>query len=151
MRFAETKAFQVLARAKDPVLRVKELVNIAQALETATQEYWVKLNRWFDKCLLPNEDLSEVIISGGAAIYWKPELEARFNCELREERSLSYGSDKDRYSYWSKDSSKPYAKIVLDAGIQTSIEKANWFSRQFSHRATDCYGLFDYLLKGDDK
>ncbi len=36
--FAETKAFQVLARAKDPVLRVKELVNIAQALEAVSKE-----------------------------------------------------------------------------------------------------------------
>ena len=143
--FTMQEAFQKLGRAKDSKLRASEIAEVAKVLTVATQEYWVKLNRWFDKFLLPNSELREVIISGGAALYWKGELEKRFNCKLVRSRT-----DGCCY-YYAADSSLSHAKIVFDAGIEESLKKAPWFLPKLLHRATDCYGLFDYLIKGDSK
>lgn len=72
-------SIKTLASAKDPNLRASEIQDIGNAIKTATESYWDKLQRWMNR-VLPTE-LDEVIIGGGAAYHVEPELENYFNCK----------------------------------------------------------------------
>jgi len=73
VKLENTAVIQGLARSRDTEFRSKEIKQIVSAITSARAEYWTELEKWLDRCL-PKE-LDEVIICGGAGIYFKAELE----------------------------------------------------------------------------
>ena len=67
---------QHLVKTRSPTEQKLEREQIVTAILTAREEYWSRLQDWLDT-MLPN--VTEVIISGGAALYLRDELEAYFN------------------------------------------------------------------------
>ncbi|MBW4695321.1 MAG: ParM/StbA family protein [Lyngbya sp. HA4199-MV5] len=63
-------------RSSTPTEQRLEREQIVTAILTAREEYWSRLQDWLDT-MLPN--VTEVIISGGAALYLHDELEKYFN------------------------------------------------------------------------
>ncbi|OUC13277.1 MAG: hypothetical protein B0A82_18080 [Alkalinema sp. CACIAM 70d] len=67
---------QHLVKTRSPTEQELEREQIVTAILTAREEYWSRLQDWLDT-MLPN--VTEVIISGGAALYLHDELENYFN------------------------------------------------------------------------
>ena len=67
---------QHLVKTRSPTEQKLEREQIVTAILTAREEYWSRLQDWLDT-MLPN--VTEVIISGGAALYLHDELESYFN------------------------------------------------------------------------
>jgi uncharacterized protein YeeX (DUF496 family) len=67
---------QYLVKTRSPIEQKLEREQIVTAILTAREEYWSRLQDWLD-AVLPN--VTEVIISGGAALYLHDELEGHFN------------------------------------------------------------------------
>lgn len=67
---------QALVKTRSPTEQQLEREQIATAIQTAREEYWSRLKDWLD-AVLPG--VTEVILSGGAALYLHDELEAYFN------------------------------------------------------------------------
>jgi hypothetical protein len=65
-----------LSERESPTEQKLEREQIVSAILTAREEYWARLQDWLDT-ILPN--VTEVIISGGAALYLHDELENYFN------------------------------------------------------------------------
>lgn len=67
---------QSLVRTRSPTEQKLEREQIVTAILTAREEYWFRLNDWLE-VILPN--VTEVILSGGAAMYLHDELEEYFS------------------------------------------------------------------------
>lgn len=92
---------QDLLKTRSPVEQQLEREQISTAILTAREEYWLRLQDWLDTVL---PDVTEVIISGGAALYLPDELETYFNRtptywgtdlqqQLQEQLGLDYRSN----------------------------------------------------------
>ncbi|OUC15219.1 MAG: hypothetical protein B0A82_08085 [Alkalinema sp. CACIAM 70d] len=92
---------QDLLKTRSPVEQQLEREQITTAILTAREEYWLRLQDWLDTVL---PDVTEVIISGGAALYLHDELETYFNRtptywgtdlqqQLQEQLGLDYRSN----------------------------------------------------------
>ena len=151
--WSQIEAIKGLASAKDAHLWQQEVSDIASAIDVATQEYWSKLSKWLNR-VLPS-DLDEVVISGGAARFLEPELEAYFNCEPQ----LEYPKGTNRRDrrvcsgkYKALDYKSHLTPIVWGAGLQQQVAAVFSLSEQkhseqsLSYRLVDAYGLFDYLI-----
>jgi hypothetical protein len=79
---------QHLVKTRSPTEQKLEREQIVTAILTAREEYWSRLQDWLDT-ILPN--VTEVIISGGAALYLHDELENYFN-----RTSTYWGTDLQR-------------------------------------------------------
>src|SRR5919202_502064 len=121
--FSDYEAFQALGRSSDPKWCQKEVDKVSEALKTATEEYWARLERWLKK-VLPSS-LEEVIISGGPALYLKPELEQYFNCRHKWHEGSSY--QKGYWSYEAKGYQQPWTPIIWGAGLDEELEDFSWF------------------------
>ena len=141
-----------LATAKDPTLRKQEIEAIVSAIESATEQYWSKLNKWLGK-IFP-EDLDLAIVSGGASRFLEPEIEQYFNCQpIRRSSSDSDASYYDRCfdtnEYEDLNPNYHLTPVVWGGGLQKRVEATfnlTDTSRSSSYRLIDAYGLFDYLL-----
>jgi hypothetical protein len=79
---------QQLVKTRSPIEQKLEREQIITAILTAREEYWSRLQDWLDTRL---PSVTEVIISGGAALYLHDELETYFS------RTPTYwGSDLQR-------------------------------------------------------
>ena len=141
-----------LATAKDPTLRQQEIEAIVSAIESATEQYWSKLNKWLGK-IFP-EDLEIVVVSGGASRFLEPEIEEYFNCQpMGRKRDKNKASYYDRCfepnEYQDLDSEYHMTPVVWSGGLQKRINSTFGLtntSGSLSYRLIDAYGLFDYLL-----
>ncbi|MEM8804531.1 MAG: ParM/StbA family protein [Cyanobacteria bacterium P01_G01_bin.38] len=127
-RWSGEEQIKALATARTQTLRDTEIKAIAQAIETALDLYWQKLETWLNR-VVPRP-LDEAIISGGAALFLKPKLEAYFS-DHRRRRSF-------------------YCRVAWDANLEEPLQKAfrpglsgSW---EEAARLADAYGLFDQLL-----
>ncbi len=145
--WATCKGIHALANARDSQLRSKEIRDIANAISTATDEYWYKLERWISSTF--NKKMDEVIIGGGAAYHIEPELERYFNCRPVYRTDVVYGKIRIENDYRSSDLRKPMTSMLWGAGIEeTFIEHFQLDTKEsISHRLLDCFGLFSYLLE----
>ena len=73
---ADNAQVQQLVKTRSPTEQKLEREQIITAILTAREEYWSRLQDWLDT-VLPN--VTEVIISGGAALYLHDELETYFS------------------------------------------------------------------------
>ena len=141
-----------LANAKDSDLRSQEIADVCQAIDIATEEYWITVSKWLANVFPTN--LDSVVISGGASRFLEPDLEKYFNCE--------HIYDKDDSSYY-----RPYLRtgkyqplkanlhftpIVWGAGVVSEIEEIlaldgeEEAENSLSYRLVDAYGLFALLI-----
>ena len=67
---------QQLVKTRSPTEQKLEREQIITAILTAKEEYWSRLQDWLETVLL---NVTEVIISGGAALYLHDELETYFS------------------------------------------------------------------------
>jgi hypothetical protein len=79
---------QYLVKTRSPSEQKLEREQIVTAILTAREEYWSRVQDWLDT-VLPNA--TEVIISGGAALYLHDELEGYFN-----QTPIYWGADLQR-------------------------------------------------------
>lgn len=56
-----------------------EAQQIAEAIKSARQEYWILIRDWLQANLSNEDDVAEMIIAGGAAEYFKAELDKFLN------------------------------------------------------------------------
>jgi len=75
-------AVEDLIRSTDPTKAKQEKLQIATAIETATQEYWQVMANWLHEALPPLRQLDRVIYSGGAAIFLSHQIETYFNSQV---------------------------------------------------------------------
>lgn len=150
-KWSTCDAIKDLASAKDPTLKEKEIQDIASSIDTATAEYWDKLQRWMGRVF--SSSLDEVIIGGGAAYHIEPELENYFNCEPEIKSQQSYSSAKVRTGkYVRKNSDKHFTPMIWGSGLTDTVqqtfklEKKQFSEQSTSARLVDCFGLFDYLV-----
>ncbi|PSB49203.1 hypothetical protein C7B80_03120 [Cyanosarcina cf. burmensis CCALA 770] len=67
---------QSLVKSRNPDNQVVELKQLVEAIATARVEYWRRLEEWLD-AVLPRT-ITQVVLSGGAAMYLYQELEDYF-------------------------------------------------------------------------
>jgi hypothetical protein len=149
----EFDAISELANAKDKDLQQQEILDVCQAIEAATSEYWTTVSKWLTR-VFP-ADLDEVVISGGASRFLEPDLEKHFNCEHKYEyKGGSYSRDIYRRlsEYRSDDPNKHFTPMVWGAGFVQEIkqilalEGKESAENSLSYRLVDAYGLFDLLI-----
>lgn len=151
----EFPSIQNLASAKDSQLRQQEIEDIVLVIERVTKEYWRKVSKWLDRTSL--KKLDSVIVSGGAARFFEPELEQYFNCEpIHDCNSSNSDHDYDLYfknyrtdRYQARNSKHDFTPIMWGAGLQTKIEdifKLNRNRESLGYRLVDSYGLFLQLI-----
>jgi hypothetical protein len=78
-----------LVKTRLPSEQKREREQIVQAILTAREEYWSRLQEWLVSILPP---VSEVILSGGAALYLQDELQEYFDYT-----SIYWGVDLQRH------------------------------------------------------
>lgn len=123
-----SRALGELVSVRDETLREAELDKLAEAVESALDEYWEKLATWLLR-VVP-DDLDEVIVSGGAAMLLEPKLRSFFD-DKRGQRSVE-------------------EPLVWDAALKETMDESfDWcFSDNgyLTARFADAYGLFDQML-----
>jgi hypothetical protein len=143
-------ALQPLAFSKDSTLRTKEVEKLAQAIQQAEQEYWLRLERWLLRVLPHSLNLDQVLLGGGAFPFLRPRLEQHFNSCLHVLNSPVPGD----HSYRRRDKPPQPHFVPLNPypELQTMVETRLQFSPRdplspaLILRFVDCFGLFDYLI-----
>ncbi|MDJ0571768.1 MAG: ParM/StbA family protein [Pleurocapsa sp. MO_192.B19] len=141
-----------LANAKDSDLRQIEMKDVCQAIEIATEEYWITVSKWLAKVFPTN--LDSVVISGGASRFLKPDLEKYFNCQhIYEKDESSYYRPYSRTGkYQPLKANQHFTPMVWGAGLTKEIEEIlalegeEEAENSLSYRLVDAYGLFDLLI-----
>lgn len=148
-KWSQCPPIKALATAKDSSLRMAEIQDISNAITTATNEYWYKLERWISSFF--STEIDEVIIGGGAAYHIERDLEIFFNCKpiFKTDSNTNQRIKTNQYS--TRDYNKPQVSIIWGSDIQHQILKAfNLESKDkdcISVRLVDCFGLFYSLYK----
>ncbi|MEN9521613.1 MAG: hypothetical protein RLZZ381_4201 [Cyanobacteriota bacterium] len=150
--WSDLNAIQTLANAKDEDLRQQEITDVCEAIDIATEEYWSIVSKWLNR-MFP-DDLSEVVISGGASRFLEPSLERYFNCRhIYEENGSSYYSSYIRTGeYQPLEAAWHFTPMVWGAGLTKEIAEileldgGKEAENSLSYRLIDAYGLFDLLL-----
>jgi hypothetical protein len=145
-------AIQTLANAKDPDLRQQEIKDVCEAIDIATEEYWLTVSKWLNR-MFPN-NLSEVVISGGASRFLSPNLERYFNCgHICEKKEDSYYRPYFRTGkYQPLEPEQHFTPIIWGAGLTKEIAEIlaldgeKEAENSLSYRLIDAYGLFDLLV-----
>ncbi|MBA3920219.1 MAG: ParM/StbA family protein [Nostocaceae cyanobacterium] len=118
------KALMELVNTVDEDYRANEISQIRTAIAEARVEYWSKLEPWLK--LEVGRDVDEVLLTGGTALFLRPELNNLFSytnvnwCENLERQIISN-----------------FQPIVA--------------AKSLSMRLTDIYGLFFYLMGNTSK
>ncbi|MEL6911519.1 MAG: hypothetical protein AAFO85_15105 [Cyanobacteria bacterium J06598_4] len=94
------------------------------------------------------------VVSGGAARFLEPEIEAFFNCQQLERQGYSrkpeyYERSFDVNEYEGIDDKSHVTPVVWGAGLQSRVMTTFDLTdaqQSLSYRLIDAYGLFDYLL-----
>ena len=148
--WSKLDASSELANAVDSDLRRQEIRDVCNAIDIATEEYWLTVSKWLNR-IFP-DDLDEVVISGGASRFLEPDLEEYFNCEHSYEQKSGFYSYYRTGEYKPLKASKHFTPIVWGAGFTKEIEEILALDGQFeafkslSYRLVDAYGLFDLLI-----
>jgi hypothetical protein len=143
-------ALQPLAFSKDPTLRTKEVEKLAQAIQQAEEEYWLRLERWLDRVLPNTLNLHQVLVGGGAFLFLRPRLEQHFNSCLHFSDFRS--GHLQQYKPMNEDAQRPSTVINPYPELQKMVETFLQFSgsdqgnSSLILRFVDCFGLFDYLI-----
>lgn len=112
------RALTGLVENVDLAYRDSELSNIRQVILEAREEYWMMLSQWL-RLQVPRE-ADEIILVGGTANYFRPELNTLFSHSQIN---------------WCEELEKQ-----LNVSFATQIN-----SKSLHYRLTDVYGLFFYL------
>ncbi len=142
--WAEMDVIQNLAKARDKNLRASEVRDIVSAINLSTTDYWISIRKWLDKTLPTFPDY--VILGGGAAIFFEPELEEYFNVRQRDYSNTSEGRRGQRYE--QRNMSKPYSNLVWLDDISKRaaiIFRDEYRSDSRIFRLLDCFGMLDQL------
>ncbi|MGB5634766.1 MAG: hypothetical protein WBM86_18550, partial [Waterburya sp.] len=148
--WSKLDAIEELANAVDSDLRRQEIKDVSDAIDIATEEYWLTVSKWLAK-VFP-VDLDEVVISGGASRFLEPDLEEYFNCEHSYEQKSGFYSYYRTGEYEPKESGKHFTPVIWGAGFTKEIEEILALSgkkelvNSLSYRLVDAYGLFDLLI-----
>lgn len=118
-------AVEDLIRSTDPTKAKQEKLQIATAIETATQEYWQVMANWLHEALPPLRQLDGVIYSGGAATFLSPQVEAYFNSHIP---NLVQMQVEDQH-------------LLRELGL-TETEQKHFEMNNLSLRFSDVWGLF---------
>jgi hypothetical protein len=78
----DPKAIERLARAQAGALRAKEVQRTTAAIREARTEFVEALLRWVHETMAERDLQDETIVCGGAADYFKPDLQDRFEIPL---------------------------------------------------------------------
>ncbi len=98
--------------------RDHELSTLRQAIVEAREEYWMMLSQWLQ--LRVSKDADEIVVAGGTANYFRPELNTLFSYS-----TLNWCEELERQ---------------LNNAFPSVIE-----ANSLHYRLTDVYGLFFYL------
>jgi hypothetical protein len=110
-----------LAQSRDEHLKAEEVRVITSAIASSRTQYWRRLSAWLDTTLQPQLNVAEVILCGGAAHYFKKELQEYFS-----------GTP----TYWGDELMKQ---------VQTTIFADHPNTTALAFRLLDGFGLFLYL------
>ena len=149
-------AIEKLANAKDRDLRSLEIREVSDAIDIATEEYWLTVSKWLAK-VFPI-DLDFVVISGGASRFLEPDLEKHFNCQHDYRTKSGYSSSYLRTGEYRRlKYDRHFTPMVWGAGFTKEIEAILALDGEFetenslSYRLVDAYGLFDLLISKNQK
>lgn len=150
--WSKLDAIQTLANAKDDDLRQQEIEEVCEAIDIATEEYWLTVSKSLNRMFPHN--LDEVVISGGASRFLSPDLERYFNCRHTcDQRGSSYYPSYLRLGkYEPLKSEQHFTPIIWGAGLTQEIAEIldldgeKEAENSLSYRLIDAYGLFDLLL-----
>ena len=155
-QWSSLDAIKKLANAKDRDLRALEIREVSDAIEIATEEYWVTVSKWLTR-VFPN-DLDEVVISGGASRFLEPDLEKHFNCEHAYETKSGYSSSYLRTGKYRRlKYERHFSPMIWGAGFAEEIKEIlaldgkKEAEESLSYRLVDAYGLFDLLISKNQK
>ena len=145
--WSQCAAIKALASAKDPNLRMAEIQDISNAITTATNEYWHKLERWIDSFF--SMEIDEVIIGGGAAYHIEQDLEIYFNCKPIFQTDWDTKKKIRTNEYSTRNYAKPRVSMVWGGALKEQLIKIfNLPSKDkecIATRLVDCFGLFNHL------
>ncbi|MGF1591096.1 MAG: ParM/StbA family protein [Pleurocapsa sp.] len=150
--WSKLDAIDQLANAKDSDLRRQEINDVGEAIDIATEEYWLTVSKWLNR-VFP-DDLDSVVISGGASRFLEPNLERYFNCEhiCKKNESSYYRPYSRTGKYQPLKDHLHFTPIVWGAGLTQEIEEIlaldgeKEAENSLSYRLVDAYGLFDLLI-----
>lgn len=150
--WSKLDAIDQLANAKDSDLRSLEINDVGEAIDIATEEYWLTVSKWLNR-VFP-DDLDSVVISGGASRFLEPNLERYFNCEhiCKKDESSYYRPYSRTGKYQPLKDHLHFTPIVWGAGLTQEIEEIlaldgeKEAENSLSYRLVDAYGLFDLLI-----
>lgn len=114
-------AIAALAQSRDEHLKAEEVRVITSAIASSRTQYWRRLSAWLDTTLQPQLNVAEVILCGGAAHYFKKELQGYFSSTP---------------TYWGDELMKQ---------VQTIFFADHPNATALAFRLLDGFGLFLYL------
>ncbi len=136
--WGELEAIRSLATARNSNLRKSEIEDLDKAITLGEREWEEKL-KLFLKEIFPNR-LTELNVCGGPLPFFKPFIEAYFNCAVGEKMDCS-----------PIDLARPYTPVLAHGGIANDVAEALEFKSiaatesAFSVRFADVFSLFEYL------
>ena len=155
-QWSSLDAISELANAKDRDLRALEIREVSDAIEIATEEYWMTVSKWLTR-VFP-ADLDSVVISGGASRFLEPDLEKHFNCQHDYRTKSGYSSSYLRTGEYRRlKYDRHFSPMIWGAGFAEEIkeilalEGEKETENSLSYRLVDAYGLFDLLISKNQK
>ena len=144
-KWENLNSIKALATARDEELRASEHKDLVEAIELAIPRYWMKIRKWLDK-VIPTMP-TQVLLGGGAALFWEPELEIYFNCAKNSVGRDGVGNSSTRLKASDACSARTAA---LSFNIERSRSACRVQDVKYSPRTGGSFGEYGTLVWFED-